>query len=75
VAVVAIDRLVEIEVSDNGQGFDPRRRGGGFGLVGMRERVDLLDGMVDVDSAPGRGTTLKAELKARRREVPGAKSA
>ena len=75
VRVVEVGGQVEIEVRDDGQGFDARRRHGGFGLVGMRERVDLLGGTVEIDSAAGRGTTVRAQLKAHRRDVPGAKSA
>jgi signal transduction histidine kinase len=31
---------------------------GHYGLVGIQERVDLIDGQLQLDSAPGRGTTL-----------------
>jgi signal transduction histidine kinase len=75
ITIVENEGLVKIEVGDDGQGFDPHQRSGGFGLVGMRERVDLLAGNVEVDSAPGRGTTVRAELKARHREAPDARSA
>ena len=68
VKVVEEDASVRIEVSDDGEGFDPERNHGGFGLVGMRERLDLVDGTVTIDSAPGRGTTIYAELPARHRE-------
>lgn len=54
-------------VRDNGKGFDPvevaawvlnRRAESGFGLEGMRERVELLRGELNVTSALGKGTTL-----------------
>jgi two-component system, NarL family, sensor kinase len=50
-----------LAVADDGVGFDPGRLGapaeaGGFGLVGLRERVALLGGTLDVDSAPDEGT-------------------
>ena len=38
----------------------------GFGLLGMRERTALLHGTLDVDAAPGEGTTITAALPARR---------
>jgi glucose-6-phosphate-specific signal transduction histidine kinase len=40
-----------------------------FGLLGMRERAHLLGGAVRLDSAPGRGTTLEAELPIGRRAL------
>jgi signal transduction histidine kinase len=56
-------REVILEVQDDGIGFDP---GGSYpghlGLQSMRERVARLGGQVDVQSAPGRGTTVRAAL-------------
>jgi signal transduction histidine kinase len=50
-------------VEDDGQGFDPTNtRADGLGLVGMRERVELHDGRLTVESAPGSGTTLVVEV-------------
>jgi PAS domain S-box-containing protein len=68
------DGHTEVTVSDQGAGFDPqevaRRAGksGGFGLFSIRERLDLLGGGMEVDSAPGRGShfTLRAPQDARR---------
>lgn len=52
------------EVSDNGPGFDSRTvaRDGHLGLVGMRERVEVLGGSFDLHSVPGSGTTIRAML-------------
>ena len=53
---------IRIVVSEDGVGFDPAklhaREGGagGFGLFSIRERLDLLGGRMEVDSAPGRGS-------------------
>ncbi|MGE5344933.1 MAG: ATP-binding protein [Acidithiobacillales bacterium] len=53
-----------IEVEDDGRGFDPasvatpESSGRGLGLLGIRERVELLGGHVTIDSAPGQGTRL-----------------
>lgn len=55
------DTLVGV-IEDDGRGFDPGAPRAGVGLVGMRERVELLDGHLTVDSTPGRGTTLLVEL-------------
>jgi signal transduction histidine kinase len=58
---------VELRVRDEGRGYDPSEHTGGFGLLGMRERVELLGGRLTVDTAPGAGTTVRARLPARRR--------
>ncbi len=59
---------IRLEVRDNGRGFDPaaapRPPGapGGRGLVGMRERVELLGGTIRMTTAPGAGTSVVVEL-------------
>jgi signal transduction histidine kinase len=68
---------VEVEVRDDGRGFDPSVASTGFGLLGMTERVALLDGRLEVRSAPGEGTTVAVWLPVRRRrprseQAPGA---
>lgn len=60
--------LVTVEINDNGQGFDVKAknetgRRGGFGLLGMSERVRMLGGAIMFDSIVGEGTTIKVELK------------
>jgi two-component system, NarL family, sensor histidine kinase DegS len=53
-------------IEDDGDGFDPEVvREGGFGLEGMRERVGLLDGRLQIESKPGEGTTIVAEVPLR----------
>jgi len=53
-------------IEDDGAGFDPRAvREGGVGLLGMRERLALLDGRIEIESRPGAGTTLVAEVPLR----------
>ncbi|WP_437805144.1 GAF domain-containing protein [Sorangium sp. So ce1078] len=50
-------------VEDDGLGFDPEAPGSGrLGLVGMRERVALAGGELDVESSPGAGTTVIARV-------------
>ena len=54
---------VQVMIEDDGGGFDPRAVSTrGLGLLGMRERVELLDGTFEIDTAPGAGTTLIVEL-------------
>lgn len=60
------DGGVTAVVEDDGRGFEPAQvRDGALGLVGMRERLALLDGTLTVESAPGEGTTLVAHLPLR----------
>jgi signal transduction histidine kinase len=64
-----------LSVHDDGVGFDLAEvdaRRGGIGLTSMRERVDLLDGRLDVNTAKGSGTTISATvpLDAASRLVP-----
>jgi signal transduction histidine kinase len=51
-----------LAVSDDGVGFDPARPGKGrsLGLASMRERVQLVNGTLDIEAAPGCGTTIVA---------------
>ena len=58
---------VRITVADDGVGFDPEASTDGFGLLGMRERAALLDGTLEIESAPGQGTTVRVTLPSRRR--------
>ena len=53
---------VELTISDDGRGFDPRTERGSLGLTGMSERARLLGGRLHVDSRPGDGTRLKLEV-------------
>ena len=49
-----------LKVQDDGVGFDPERidEESGLGLTGMKERAHLVDGELEIESAPGRGTTI-----------------
>ncbi|MBZ5514424.1 MAG: GAF domain-containing sensor histidine kinase [Acidobacteriia bacterium] len=61
---------MRLEVRDNGAGFDlqgemDRAAGEGLGLMGMRERVEHLNGTFSIESAPGKGTTVRARVPLR----------
>jgi len=52
-----------LEVRDDGRGFDPVAiRKQSFGLAGMKERVLMLGGEIDVASSPGRGTSIQVRV-------------
>ncbi|HEY9596372.1 MAG TPA: response regulator [Cyanophyceae cyanobacterium] len=54
-------QAVSLCVRDNGRGFNPELlRGKGFGLVGMRERIQSLGGQLTIASQPGQGTEVIA---------------
>ena len=48
----------------------PTNRTEGFGVLGMRERAALLHGTLDIQSAPGQGTTVRCTLPVQRRVEP-----
>ncbi|MFA7215897.1 MAG: histidine kinase [Bacillota bacterium] len=56
--------VIGVKVKDNGTGFDPDKVDytKHFGLKGITERVNLMDGTVDIDSAKGRGTSIYIEV-------------
>lgn len=59
-----LDRDLELSVSDDGEGFDMEavEAGGGTGISFMRERAQALGGMLEVESFPRRGTTMRFRL-------------
>ena len=63
-------------VEDNGEGFDSEEFSssmtspGGLGLVGMLERAAILKGTLEIDSAPGKGTSVRAEIPLEVAELP-----
>ena len=56
--------LLSVDVEDDGRGFNPAdvatpsETGQGLGLLGMRERIEILGGTLTLDSSPGAGTHL-----------------
>jgi signal transduction histidine kinase len=60
------DTNVSVNVRDDGKGFDPSEHTDGFGLLGMHERVQLLEGSLQVKSSLGSGTTVEASFPIKR---------
>jgi PAS domain S-box-containing protein len=62
------DEKVILTIRDDGVGLDLEdirkraERGASFGIRGMRERVELLSGHIEIESLPGEGTTIRASL-------------
>jgi PAS domain S-box-containing protein len=69
--VEQIGSEIMLRVSDNGRGFSAAesRKQGSYGLLGLRERVYLVGGRLDIDSSPGAGTRITVHIPARG-EVP-----
>jgi signal transduction histidine kinase len=68
VAIERTDDVVRLTVTDDGKGFDPAHRAISartLGLVSMRERAADHGGFVTIESTPGAGTTVRAEVPAR----------
>jgi signal transduction histidine kinase len=55
-------KVVRLELRDDGAGFDLTDRNGGFGLTGMRERVEQMGGGLQITTAPGQGTAVVVVL-------------
>lgn len=53
---------VRLSVDDDGKGFDPSTPGNGFGLLGMRERAELVGGCFTVEGVRGSGTAVVLDI-------------
>lgn len=69
-AVIEIEEdatKVRLSISDDGVGYDPTAPTTGFGVLGMRERAELIGGSLKIDSSPEQGTTVTVNFSPRRR--------
>jgi signal transduction histidine kinase len=66
-SITRISDVVRMEITDNGRSFhvgaallakNPKR----LGLIGMKERVEMVGGRLSIESMPGKGTTVRAEV-------------
>jgi signal transduction histidine kinase len=63
ITLVRKEASAVVVIEDDGRGFDPEAvRAGALGFTGMRERVELVGGRLTVETSPGAGTTLVAEV-------------
>ncbi len=75
IAVLKTADAVKMEVHDNGKAFDVERRlysgtNKRLGVVGMRERVEMVGGTFSIKSAPGDGTAVAVQIPLRGTKVP-----
>ena len=71
VSLVATVSMMTLRVSDNGAGFDPLTSpAAGLGLQTMRERVDLVGGVLAVEAVRPHGTTVRVDVPLRRHPAP-----
>ena len=78
VTLAQVGATMQVTVADAGIGFDPSRlRLRGFGLLSIRERLELLGGRLDIASTPGQGSqfTLWVPLQSAGREFPDSTAA
>jgi signal transduction histidine kinase len=54
---------IQLRLVDDGRGFDPKAEHEGFGLIGMKERVDRMNGQFIIRAKPDVGTEILVELK------------
>ena len=67
VSIRKLRGVIRMEVQDDGKSFEvpgvsSTQRNKGLGLLGMRERVEMVGGRFAVESSPGKGTTIRAEI-------------
>lgn len=67
IVVTRDEQCIRLTIRDNGEGFVPEAvrptpGSGGFGLIGISERAQLIGGTSRIESAPGRGTTVSIEV-------------
>jgi signal transduction histidine kinase len=62
IAISMSDDTLHVTIEDNGRGFDPTALSSRLGLAGMRERMSLVGGKLEVESSPGAGATIFARI-------------
>ncbi len=61
----AANTFYQLEIIDDGKGFNSADKRFGYGLIGMRERVKSMGGTLEITSSPGAGTTISVQIPAR----------
>src|SRR5258708_21258201 len=68
IRIVYHEDEIEIQISDNGQGFDLQQPGSGLGLRLIQDRTGAIGGQVVIRSGPGQGTQLTIPVPVQARE-------
>ncbi len=64
VQLMCNNKMLYLTVEDNGRGFDPEKiKMNSAGMSNIRSRVDFLNGSLDIDSSPGKGTTVSINIQ------------
>jgi len=76
VKIQKLDGLVSMKIKDNGRGFQREnvlraKKDTRLGLLGMRERLEMVGGTFNIISAPGKGTTVLAQVPLMDRQPSG----
>lgn len=71
VKIDVMNNHINVIVRDNGRGFktEAKHPEGSFGLLGMRERIELLEGTMKISSAPGKGTEITVRIPIKKDKV------
>ncbi|MBS3936654.1 MAG: DUF3365 domain-containing protein [Sulfuritalea sp.] len=72
-AMITVDEIatgIRVEIADDGKGFDVASRTTRFGLLGMRERIAMLGGQLEIESAATTGTHIRVWLPQRQEPQP-----
>jgi PAS domain S-box-containing protein len=64
IRVTVVDGSVQVDIADDGCGFDGAERAGHLGLRTMRERMERAGGTLTITTAPGQGTVVRATIPA-----------
>jgi signal transduction histidine kinase len=62
---------LELEVEDHGKGMAPEKNGRGIGLVAMRERAEIIGGMLELLQPLGGGTLVRLKIERQKVESHG----
>jgi two-component system sensor histidine kinase UhpB len=65
------EKILRIDVTDNGKGFDPKTTESGIGLIGMRERTHGAGGKLEIDTGDKAGTAIVIELPVHEDQATG----
>jgi PAS domain S-box-containing protein len=64
------ESILRLQIRDFGTGFDPSVQDKGLGLIAMQERLRIIEGKLRVNSSPGSGTEIVAEVNLERQSSP-----